>query len=75
MILIPASTAYQLTHSLSTLTCYSVLIGIVCSVAGVLLSAVWDIPSGPAIVLLSTLVFFISILVSPKRSRRSVLAG
>jgi ABC-type Mn2+/Zn2+ transport system permease subunit len=51
------------------------MIGIVCSVAGVLLSAVWDIPSGPAIVLLSTLVFFISILVSPKRSRRSVLAG
>ena len=75
MILIPASTAYQLTHSLSTLTCYSVMIGIVCSVAGVLLSAVWDIPSGPAIVLLSTLVFFISILVSPKRSRQPILAG
>ena len=74
-MLIPASTAYQLTHSLSTLTWYSLIIGIVCSVAGVLFSALWDIPSGPAIVLLSTLVFFISIVLSPKRSRRPLLAN
>ncbi|HEY5627151.1 MAG TPA: metal ABC transporter permease [Nitrospira sp.] len=72
MVLIPASTAYQLTHSLSMLTWYSVLIGIGCSVSGVLLSAWWDIPSGPAIVLLSTLLFFIAILLSPKRSRQPV---
>ncbi len=72
MILIPASTAYQLTHSLSTLTWYSVLIGMTCSVGGVLLSSMWDIPSGPAIVLLATLLFFISILLSPKRQRRAV---
>jgi ABC-type Mn2+/Zn2+ transport system permease subunit len=69
MVLIPASTAYQLTHSLSTLTCYSVVIGITSSVGGVLVSTVWDIPSGPAIVLLSTLLFFLSVLLSPKRSR------
>ena len=75
MVLIPASTAYQLTHSLSTLTWYSVIIGITSSVAGVLLSAFWDIPSGPAIVLLSTLVFFISIVLSPKRSRQSLAAS
>jgi manganese/iron transport system permease protein len=41
----------------------------------VLFSALWDIPSGPAIVLLSTLVFFISIVLSPKRSRRPLLAN
>jgi ABC-type Mn2+/Zn2+ transport system permease subunit len=70
MVLIPASTAYQLTHSLSTLTWYSLCIGIVCSVSGVLLSAVWDVPSGPAIVLLSTFVFFISVVFSPKRARQ-----
>jgi ABC-type Mn2+/Zn2+ transport system permease subunit len=72
MVLIPASTAYQLTHSLSTLTWYSVVIGITCAVGGVLLSAVWDIPSGPAIVLLSTLLFFLSVLLSPKRFRHSI---
>jgi ABC-type Mn2+/Zn2+ transport system permease subunit len=72
MILIPASTAYQLTHSLSTLTWYAVLIGITCSVGGVLLSAFWDIPSGPSIVLLSTAVFFFAVLLSPKRQRQSL---
>jgi ABC-type Mn2+/Zn2+ transport system permease subunit len=70
MILIPASTAYQLTHSLRTLTIYSILIGISTSVSGVLISAVWDIPSGPAIVLLATSIFFLAILFSPKRERR-----
>src|SRR5262249_21351080 len=58
MILIPPSTAYQLTNSLSTMTWHSVVIGVSCSVSGVLLSAIFDIPSGPAIVLLATLLFF-----------------
>jgi ABC-type Mn2+/Zn2+ transport system permease subunit len=72
MILIPASTAYQLTHSLSTLTLYAVLIGITCSVSGVLFSAIWDIPSGPSIVLLSTVLFFLSVFLSPKRRHLSL---
>lgn len=71
MILIPASTAYQLTHSLSTLTLYSAFIGITTSVLGVLISAIWDIPSGPAIVLLATAIFFTAVLCSPKRVRRT----
>jgi ABC-type Mn2+/Zn2+ transport system permease subunit len=71
MILIPASTAYQLTHSLMTLTLYSVIIGTTTSVAGVLISAFWDVPSGPAIVLLATTVFFLSVLLSPKRAKRA----
>ncbi len=70
MILIPASTAYQLTHSLRTLTLYSIIIGISTSVTGVLISAIWDVPSGPAIVLLATSIFFLAILFSPKRERR-----
>jgi len=75
MILIPASTAYQLTHSLTTLTWYSVVIGITTSVTGVVISALWDVPSGPAIVLLATTVFFLSILFSPKRTRHPGLIG
>lgn len=70
MILIPASTAYQLTHSLRTLTLYSIVIGISTSVTGVLISAIWDVPSGPSIVLLATSIFFLAILFSPKRERR-----
>lgn len=74
MILIPASTAYQLTSSLRTLTLYSIVIGVTTAVAGVVISATWDVPSGPAIVLLATTVFFISVLLSPKRLRRAAPA-
>lgn len=74
MILIPASTAYQLTSSLRTLTLYSIVIGVTTAVAGVVISATWDVPSGPAIVLLATTVFFISVLFSPKRTKRVVQA-
>jgi len=70
MVLIPASTAYQLTHSLAQMTTLSVVIGTLCAAGGVLLSAAWDLPSGPAIVLLATAVFFLSVLFSPKRLKR-----
>lgn len=74
MILIPASTAYQLTHSLRTLTLYSATIGISTSVAGVLISAMWDVPSGPAIVLLATSIFFITVFFSSKRVKRAQMS-
>ncbi len=74
MVLIPASTAYQLTSSLRTLTLYSIVIGVTTAVAGVVISATWDVPSGPAIVLLATTVFFISVLLSPKRMSRAMPA-
>src|SRR5207253_2727382 len=41
MVLIPASTAYQLTHSLSHMMAYAVVIGTTSAVGGVLLSYVW----------------------------------
>jgi len=75
MVLIPASTAYQLTHSLSHMTAYSVGIGIFCATGGVMLSYLWDLPSGPAIVLLATTIFFLSVFLSPKRLRRAGLAA
>jgi ABC-type Mn2+/Zn2+ transport system permease subunit len=75
MVLIPASTAYQLTHSLSRMTAYSVGIGVSCATGGVMLSYLWDLPSGPAIVLLATAVFLLSVLLSPKRLRRPGLAA
>ncbi len=71
MILIPASTAYQMTHSLTHMTTYSVIIGTFCAAGGVLLSYLWDLPSGPAIVLLATTIFFLSVFLSPKRLRRA----
>jgi ABC-type Mn2+/Zn2+ transport system permease subunit len=70
LLLIPPSTAYQLTSSLRGMMGYSVVIGILVSCAGVLLSFRFDLPTGPAIVLLATAVFFLSVAFSPKRLRR-----
>lgn len=75
MILIPASTAYQLTQSLMHMTIYSVVIGVLCAVGGLLLSYAWDLPSGPAIVLLAAGLFFLSVAFSPKRLPRPASAG
>lgn len=74
MILVPASTAYQWTHSLTHLTVFSVCIGTLSAIGGVLVSYAWDLPSGPTIVLLATSLFFLSVWWSPKRSRRPSLA-
>jgi ABC-type Mn2+/Zn2+ transport system permease subunit len=74
MVLIPASTAYQLTRSLTTLTLYAAVIGVATAVGGVLISAAWDVPSGPAIVLLATALFFGSVLLSPTETRRPASA-
>jgi len=70
LLLIPPSTAYQLTSSLRGMMGYSVAIGILVSCAGVLLSFRFDLPTGPAIVLLATAVFFLAVAFSPKRVRR-----
>jgi ABC-type Mn2+/Zn2+ transport system permease subunit len=74
LLLIPPSTAYQLTSSLRGMMGYSVAIGILVSCLGVVLSFRFDLPTGPAIVLLATVVFFLSVAFSPKRARRTVSA-
>jgi ABC-type Mn2+/Zn2+ transport system permease subunit len=52
------------------MTTLSVIIGTSCAAGGMLLSSAWDLPSGPAIVLLATAVFVLSVLFSPKRLKR-----
>ncbi|HLB94584.1 MAG TPA: metal ABC transporter permease [Nitrospiria bacterium] len=43
------------------------------SVSGVLLSFWFNLPSGAAIVLLATTLFFLAVVVSPKRRGRAFL--
>ena len=74
LLLIPASTAYQLTSSLRGMMGYSAVIGILVSCLGVVLSFQFDLPTGPAIVLLATAIFFLSVAFSPKRARRALPA-
>ena len=70
MLLIPASTAYQLTHSLRQMTWISIGIGMITSSTGVLFSYWFDIPSGPATVLLQTILFFTALLLPHQQISR-----
>jgi ABC-type Mn2+/Zn2+ transport system permease subunit len=74
LIVTPAAAAYQLTEDFRRMMALSVLIGVTSAVGGLLLSYPLNTASGATIVLLATLIFFASALVSPRR-RRARAAG
>lgn len=72
LIVTPAAAAYQLTESFRKMMALSALFGMGSCVLGLLLSAWLNVPSGAAIVLISTAAFFICLALSPRRRRRGV---
>jgi len=70
LLVTPAAAAYQLTENFRRMMLLSILIGVASSVGGLLLSYELDTASGATIVLLSTLIFFVSALLSPRRWRK-----
>ncbi len=67
LIVTPAAAAYQLTFSMIRMFFYSAVIGIGSSVGGVFLSYWLDLPSGATTVLFVSVMFFLSLIFSPKR--------
>lgn len=61
----PALTAYLLTQELHHMMIVGALLGVFSSVTGVYLSYYYNLPSGPAIVLVSSLLFLLALLFSP----------
>jgi ABC-type Mn2+/Zn2+ transport system permease subunit len=70
LLVTPAAAAYQLTENFKRMMLLSMLIGVSCTVGGLLLSDRLNTASGATIVLLSTLIFFAAALISPRRRRR-----
>ncbi len=70
LIVTPAAAAYQLTVNFRRMMLLSVLIGVGSSLSGLLLSYWIDFPSGAGIVLIATVVFFLSWMFSPRRRRK-----
>jgi ABC-type Mn2+/Zn2+ transport system permease subunit len=70
LLVTPAAAAYQLTEKFRRMMLLSILIGVASAVGGLLLSYKLNTASGATIVLLSTLIFFVSALLSPRRWRR-----
>ncbi len=60
MLIIPAATARRLVNSPEGMVTVATLIGIFSVVVGIYLSVQMDLPSGPSIVVVSSILFFIS---------------
>ena len=70
LIFNPASTALQFSENMRKVVIASPLIGMSTTVSGLVVSLFFDLPVGSCIVIVSTIVFAVALLLSPKRRRK-----
>jgi ABC-type Mn2+/Zn2+ transport system permease subunit len=70
-VVTPAAAAYQFTYDMKKMVLFSVIISVGCSIFAFPISYVLEISTSATIVVLLTLVFLISMIVSPKRRKQS----
>jgi manganese/iron transport system permease protein len=75
LILNPAAAAYQLTYSMKWMFLLSAAFGVFSGWMGLLLSYLFNIPSGATIVITSSLIFLIAAIFSPKRKVKGWQSG
>jgi ABC-type Mn2+/Zn2+ transport system permease subunit len=68
LIVLPASTAYQLTHSLKKMMVISVILGVLASICGLVAAFYLDAPTGSTIVIILGMLFFITLFVKKIRT-------
>jgi len=68
LILNPAAAAYQLTYNMKKMFLLAAVFGVASGWAGLLLSYVFNLPSGATIVITSSLIFGVCALFSPKET-------
>lgn len=73
LIINPAAAAYQLTYSLRRLFVFAAVFGVLSCWGGLIISYIYNLPSGATIVLCSTTIFFGTTLFSPKQKKRNWL--
>ncbi|HAC62654.1 MAG TPA: hypothetical protein DCF68_03735 [Cyanothece sp. UBA12306] len=66
LLITPAATAYLLVSRLHLMMLLGVGIGIIASISGMYLSYFYNLPSGPAIVLVASALFVLAFLFSPR---------
>jgi len=67
LILNPAAAAYQLTYSMKRMFLLSAVFGVISSWIGLLISYLFNVPSGATIVVTSSVIFMLAAIFSPKR--------
>ncbi len=67
LLVAPAAAALQFSHSIESMIALSVLISIGSSVAGLLLSALLNLPTSPTVGMIASALYLASLIASPKR--------
>ncbi len=67
LLMQPGATALQLAYSLKLFFLISVSAGILGCISGLLLSYIFDLPSGASVVIMATVIFALAYVFSPKR--------
>jgi manganese/iron transport system permease protein len=71
LILNPAAAAYQITYSLKRMFLFSAVFGVISCWIGLFFSYVFNVPSGATIVIVSSLIFMLAAIFSPKRKTKA----
>ena len=66
LLITPGATAYLLVKSLHHVMILGAVLGVVSSISGMYLSYFYNLPSGPAIVLVVSVLFVLTLLFSPR---------
>ena len=72
LIINPTSTSYQFFYDFKKIMIFSPLFGVISCLIGFYFSWIYDFPIGASIVIISSLMFAVSILISPKRKKGRV---
>ena len=67
MLITPGATAYLLVHRLHQMMILGSALGVIASITGMYLSYFFNLPSGPAIVLVAFGLFMLAFLFSPSQ--------
>ena len=67
LLVIPAATGYELSKNYRGMLLISLLTGVVSAIGGLWLSFQYNLASGATIVLVSAVIFFLALLLSPRR--------
>ncbi|MDR0842179.1 MAG: metal ABC transporter permease [Acidobacteriota bacterium] len=70
LLIQPGATALQLTYDLKVFFVLAAVAGVAACVSGLLLSYIFDLPSGASVVLMATGIFALAYVFSPKRTFR-----
>ncbi len=67
LIINPAAAAYQITYSMKKMYLISVTFAVLSGWAGLLIASIFNLPAGASIVIVSSIIFALAVILSPKR--------